>query len=229
MYPAADMVRDREATHDLDEVARWLTERDDLCADAIEAWMVRGTSVSTDSLAHFWADRAWATALTDLVVETVDGHDVPIGREGSMVTGLLRGVSAGRGVAVLRRDGVTEWVARRRWTVPHPVELSDLQTWRVVAQELEVGQSVDQLERAVFWRDATAHPDDATIATFDAADDRREGQSLPIWENGGWVTAEIDRESARTQLRFRDADGRDLAFAAVGSIAWSEAVRAVTV
>lgn len=228
MRPATGLVRDRETAHELEEIARWLADRDEVGHAQIETWMVQRQSLSTDGLAQLWPDRAWADALSGLLIETVDGQDQAIGSEQEVVRGFLAGVSAGRGVAVLGIDGTTRWVARRRWTIVHPVLLSEADAWRAAGAELGIRQSVAQLERATAVRDAAQHPDNDTSALLAGSPmagtpQRRE---LALWESGAWFTADLWIGSDATVLTFADADGRAMHLAAVGPIAWSEAVRA---
>ena len=228
MRPATGLARDRETVHELEEIARWLADRDEVGHAQIESWMIRRESLSTDALAQLWADRAWADALTGLLVETVDGQDEPVGSEQEVVRGFLTGVSAGRGVAVLGIDGSTRWVARRRWTVVHPVLLSELDAWAAAAAEYGVRQAVPQLDRAWTVRDPMVHRDSATAAVLPGVPvtGLPAHRELPLWESGTWITATLERNAEAAVLSFTDADERPLRLAAVGPICWSEAVRA---
>jgi hypothetical protein len=228
MRPATGVVRDRETAQELDDVARWLADRDAAGRREIEAWMVRQESLTTDVLAQLWSDRAWAESLRGVVVETVDGHDAPAGSEDAVVRGFLEGVSVGRGVAVLQLDGTTRWVTRRRWTVPHPVLISELDAWRVAAREAGVLQAVPQLERTWAVRDPRVHGDTDTVAVLRdvPAADPSTDLRLPLWESGALVCAHLHGSGDHATLTFTDADDRTLRLAAVGPIAWSEAVRA---
>lgn len=227
MRPATGLVRDRETAHELEEIARWLADRDAVGHAQIQTWMIRRESLSTDALAQLWADRAWADALSGLLIETVDGHDEPAGSEHEVLRGFLTGVSAGRGVAVLGIDGTTRWVARRRWTIVHPVLLSEADAWRAAASEFAIHQSVAQLDRAWAVRDPAVHRDSDTAAVLTGLptglSTRRQ---LPLWEFGSWITADLSIDAGSAVLSFADADGRPVHLAAVGPIAWSEAVRA---
>ncbi len=228
MRPATGLVRDRETVQDLEDIERWLADRDAIGHDQIDTWMVRRESLSTGRLAQLWADRAWADALSGLLIETTDGHDAAAGSEHELVRGFLVGVSAGRGVAVLGIDGTTRWVARRRWTIVHPALLTEREAWRAAAAELGIRQSVAQLDRAVAVRDPAVHPDGDTSALLcgipSAGTPLR--RQLPLWEDGAWLTADLWIGSQQAVLTFADADGRAMHLAAVGPIAWSEAVRA---
>lgn len=226
--PGTGLVRDRETAHELEEIARWLTDRDEIGHAQIETWMIRRESLSTDRLAQLWTDRAWADALSGLLIETVDGHDAPVGSEQEVVRGFLSGVSAGRGVAVLGIDGSTRWIARRRWTIVHPVLLSEPDAWRAAAQEFGVRPAVAQLHRAWTLRDPSVHRDGdmtAVLAGNPAATTPVQHE-LALWESGAWITAKLAIDAQATVVSFIDADGRALRFAAVGPIAWSEAIRA---
>lgn len=226
--PGTGLVRDRETAHELEEIARWLTDRDEIGHAQIESWMIRRESLSTDRLAQLWTDRAWADALSGLLIETVDGHDAPVGSEQEVVRGFLSGVSAGRGVAVLGIDGSTRWIARRRWTILHPVLLSEPDAWRGAAQEFGVRPAVAQLHRAWTVRDPSVHRDGATTAVLSGnpAAETPIHLVLPLWESGAWITADLAIDTESAVLSFVDADGRPMHLAAVGPIAWSEAVRA---
>lgn len=228
MRPATGLVRDRESAHELEEIARWLTDRDEIGHAQIQMWMIRRASLSTDELAQLWADRAWADALSDLIVETVDGHDARPGSEQEVVRGFLSGVSAGRGIGVLGLDGSTRWIPRRRWTIVHPVQLSEPDAWRAAAAEFAVRQSVAQLDRAWTVRDPALHRDSDTTAVLVgiASAGAPMHRKLPLWESGAWITADLRIEAESAELSFIDANGRPMLLAAVGPIAWSEAVRA---
>lgn len=228
MRPATGLAQDRETVHELEEISRWLADRDEVGHAQIETWMIRRESLSTDALAQLWADRAWADALSGLLIETVDGHDEPAGSEQEVVRGFLAGVSAGRGVAVLGIDGSTRWIARRRWTVVHPVLLSELDAWAAAAAEYAVRQSVPQLDRAWTVRDPMVHRDSATEAALSGVPvtGLPAHRELPLWESGTWITAALDVDADDAVLSFTDADERPMHFAAVGPIAWSESVRA---
>lgn len=228
MALATGLVRDREAVHELDDVARWLSDRDGLARAQVEMWMIRRESLSTDVLAQLWADRSWSEALSGVLLETIDGQDAPAGSEQELVRGFLMGVSAGRGVAVLGIDGTTRWLARRRWTVVHPVLLAQAQAWSDAAREFGIRQAVSQLGRAWTVRDAAIHRDTDTAAVVHgvALTAAPVQEQLPLWESGAWLTAELRIEAGTAVLSFLDADGRPLRLAGVGPIAWSEAVRA---
>jgi hypothetical protein len=228
MRPATGLVRDRESTHEVEEIARWLAHRDEVGHAQIEAWMIRRESLATDELAQLWADRAWADALSGLLIETIDGHDAAAGSEHEVVRGFLSGVSAGRGVAVLGIDGTTRWIPRRRWTIVHPVLLSEPDAWRAAAQEFGVRPGVPQLHRAWTVRDPSLHRDSETTAMLGGNPDATTPvhRELPLWESGAWITAKLTIAAESTVLSFVDTGGRALRLAAVGPIAWSEAVRA---
>ncbi len=228
MRNASALVRDRDSAHDLDEVARWLADRDDVCRDEATSWMIRGTSLSTDTLANLWSDRMWSHSLTDLVIETADGDlsDDPA----ELARGFLRGVSAGRGVGILGLDGPTQWVTRRRWVIAHPATLPDLGGWINAARELGISQDVHQLDRTVFHRDASRFPDSHIAAHLWLPGTSRTERSEQFWDGGRWVLAHIGKSRADGYLsvEFRDSDDRPLRLAAVGPIVWSEALRLAT-
>jgi hypothetical protein len=248
MRTASALMRDRDSAHDLDEVARWLADRDDVCRDEATTWMVRATSLPTDTLASLWTDRMWSRSLTDLVVQTADGSVVQTAdgsdvqtaddadEDDTLVRGFLRGVAPGRGVGVLGLDGQTRWVTHRRWMVPHPALLPDLPAWQSAARQHGIRQDVHQLDRTVFHRDPVRFPDEHTAAHLwlPAMSGERTAQ---LWDGGRWVLARItpadsgavNGESSRSiTVTFADSDGRLLRLAAVGPIVWSEALRLAT-
>lgn len=231
----------RGESPDIDDVSRWLVDRDAICADEIVEWMVQGTSLSISELASRWTDRDWAWALSDLIVEAVDENS---DSGEPLVRGFLRGVSAGRGVGIFGLDGTTQWVHFPRWAITHPAHLIPRQAWRVLALEAGIEQHIDQLQRAVFVRDRSVHADGDTVAVVApsdardaagdaagaAADDAAGGAAdatriEPFWQDGSWLEAHIADTPAGRRLSFHDEDGRAVQLAAVGDVVWSEAVR----
>jgi hypothetical protein len=243
MRTASALMRDRDSAHDLDEVARWLADRDDVCRDEATTWMVRATSLATDTLASLWTDRMWSRSLTDLVLETADGSD-PDGsnpddahEDDALVRGFLRGVAPGRGVGVLGLDGQTRWITHRRWTIPHPALLADLAAWQSAARQHGISQDVHQLDRTVFHRDPARFPDEHTAAHLWLPATSGTERTAQFWDGGRWVLARITpgepgtangASSRSITVTFEDSDGRLLRLAAVGPIVWSEALRLAT-
>ena len=119
------------------------------CRDDVERLMVSSLPVPVGMLAHVWADEAWRTALTDLVVAALDDRD----RWDPAEVGFLRD-AGDDGLGVVGLDGETLRLVADRIAIPHPVLLAELDELREFAADLEVRQSVDQLFRETWIRPA---------------------------------------------------------------------------
>ncbi|MDO5501384.1 MAG: DUF4132 domain-containing protein, partial [Propionibacteriaceae bacterium] len=201
-----------------------------------DQWMLDGLPVPVAQLIALWPDRYWAEALTDLVVEIGDTR------------GLLRDIKDHR-LGLVTLDGETEWVTAETARIPHPVLLAeDLSDYRELAAELGVRQSIDQLMRQTWRREADRSPEATSVTDFEGgsyavlqhAYGRAAAGGYPvrggyavcrIWENGRqlearqWVGAEyFDIETRLGELLWIDGS-RVLPLGEVPPVAWSEGIR----
>ena len=214
------------------------------CRDDVERLMVRSLPVPVGMLALVWADEAWRTALTDLVVAALDDRD----RWDPAEVGFLRD-AGDDGLGVVGLDGETLRLVADRIAIPHPVLLAELDELREFAADLEVRQSVDQLFRETWIRPAGL---DATLTGVrDYAGGRYEqlrhllarATSLGYPVRGGyavcrvfeggravdalsWLGAEdLSYEAETGELAFTDGGGTARRLGEVGPVAWSEGMR----
>lgn len=233
-------VRESEAAERLRALRDWLARHEADCRAAVETWMLGSMPVPAPLVAAVWPDPAWRAQLEDAVVAT--------GGAGA-ATGFLRGADERGRLGIVNLDGETEWPACDTLTIPHPVNLPDLDDFREFALELGVEQRIAQL-----LRDVHRKPDDP-----DAARDRARSyagghfaelrhalgraSSLGFRVRGGYATCRAfdggtgvearywlgaDDPSAEAwtgELVWVDEDEHQLDLAAVGPVAWSEGIR----
>jgi hypothetical protein len=225
----------------LRQLLEWLGRHEQECRSAVETWMVRSLPVPLAVLAQVWADEAWRTALTDLVV-------VPHGARGAE-PGLLRDADPARGAGLVTLDGDTVWVRVDSLSVPHPVLLADLDELRGFVSDLGVEQAVPQLFRGVHVRGADVDPLGTALQEFSGgrfaqlrhAVSRATGQGYTV--RGGYATVRVfedarfvearlwigsdapDVETETGELAWADERGSAVPLGEVGPVAWSEGVR----
>ena len=138
MPPAA---RKTSAWEDLDAALSFLHTHDAEAGAEVERWLLRSLPVPRAVLAEVWADEAWRSWLTDLVVASDDGK----------VAGFLRAADP-CGLGVVDLDGESVTITAERVLLPHPALLADLDDLREFAVELGIKQRFDQLFREVHRR-----------------------------------------------------------------------------
>ena len=142
--------------------ASWLCRKDRAASRSshaeagaeVERWLLRSLPVPRAVLAEVWADEAWRSWLTDLVVASDDGK----------VAGFLRAADP-CGLGVVDLDGESVTITAERVLLPHPALLADLDDLREFAVELGIKQRFDQLFREVHRRPDDISPDVVELAT----------------------------------------------------------------
>ena len=185
--PAA--LKEDPAVVGLRQLIEWLRRHEQECQATVESWMVRSLPVPLTVLAQVWADEAWRSALTDLVVEPQGGR----GAE----PGLLRDVDPNKGAGLVTLDGDSIWVKARTLSVPHPVLLPDLEDLRGFVSDLGVEQIVPQLFRSVHTRGAEVNGTATSVddwsggrfAQLRHATSRVTGQGYTV--RGGYATVKV--------------------------------------
>ncbi|MFF0122353.1 DUF4132 domain-containing protein [Micromonospora arida] len=229
---------------ELEQLAEWLEQHERDCRADAERWMIRSLPIPAIALTEVWADEAWRTALTDLVVAGLNEDD----SWDPDAVGFLRDVDD-NGVGVVNRDGESVRLSADRMLIPHPVLLADLDDLRALAADLIVTQPVDQLFRETWQRPTSLDPaamsvDDFAGGRFDELRDllaRAASLGYPvqggfafcrIFEGGenveacSWVGSDRPENEAETgRLVFSDGTGTNRPLTAVGPVAWSEGMR----
>jgi len=237
-------VRDHSVTVGLRQLSEWLGRHETQCRIEVERWMVRSLPVPTTLLAELWPDEVWRTALTDLVVASLDDADQWDPEE----VGLLRDAGP-TGIGVVNLDGESVRLTPERVLIPHPVLLADLDDLREFAADLDVRQSVGQLFRETWSRPASLGPERTSVDDYAGGKydqlrhllGRATSLGYPVrggyavcrvFEGGrqiearSWVGADDPSyETATGTLVFTSSEGRTLPLAEVGPVAWSEGIR----
>jgi hypothetical protein len=237
-------IREDPVVVGLRQVTEWLARHEAQCRAEVERWMVRSLAVPAAVLRSVWADVAWRTALTDLVV-AVPG---PGGRFDPDDAGFLRDVDE-RGIGMVNLDGETLRLPATELLIPHPVLLPDLADLREFAADLGLTQAADQLFRATWTRPPGLEPHGTSLDEYSGGQyaelrhllARATGLGYPVrggyavcrvFEGGRTVEARSwvgsDDPSWETEtgaLMFTDRAGTPLWLAEVGPVAWSEGVR----
>ncbi|MFE5488891.1 DUF4132 domain-containing protein [Streptomyces virginiae] len=234
-------LKDHPEVDRLRRLAEWLDRHAAACVAQVDGWMVSSLPVPTELLARVWPDVAWQNALRDLAVVGDDPDEV----------GFLRDATASGELKVVNLDGETVRLSPRTVTLPHPVLLPDLDDVREFAAELGIVQQVEQIHRAT-WRkpdevSATAtevrdYAGGVFPTRFSLA---ARATALGYRVSGGYATCKVrdagagsateaavwigepyyDDETTTGALSWHDEDGRAVALAKVGPVAWSEGMR----
>ncbi|MFE5622320.1 DUF4132 domain-containing protein [Streptomyces virginiae] len=234
-------LKDHPEVDRLRRLAEWLDRHAAACVAQVDGWMVSSLPVPTELLARVWPDEAWQNALRDLAVVGDDPDEV----------GFLRDATASGELKVVNLDGETVRLSPRTVTLPHPVLLPDLDDVREFAAELGIVQQVEQIHRAT-WRkpdevSATAtevrdYAGGVFPTRFSLA---ARATALGYRVSGGYATCKVrdagagsateaavwigepyyDDETTTGALSWHDEDGRAVALAKVGPVAWSEGMR----
>ena len=166
-------VRKSEAYEELDGTLAFLAQHERAAGDTVERWLLRSLPIPAAVLTEVWADVAWRSWLTDLVIATPDG----------VVSGFLRDVSD-EGQHIVDLDGETVTLTADAIVIPHPAVLADLDDLRDFAVELGITQRLDQLFREVFVQPDSPRPLSVT--------------SLHDWEDGAFPELRFALSRARS-------------------------------
>ncbi len=229
--------RESEAADQLEGLRDWLVEHARECAATVEQWMLRSLAVPRAVLEAVWADPAWRTPLENAVIVAGDR------------AGLFRGVDPKKGIGVVDLDGETAWLADERISIPHPILIAELESWRELVTQLSLSQGVSQLHRETHGKPAAI----AEAATgIDSFEDGKFAMLMhaigkartlgfkvrggfatcKVWDGGGvsearyWIGADSpDSEAYTGQLVWVDGRERLLPLGSVGPVAFSEGMR----
>lgn len=138
-------VKKTEEFEQLEQTLTFLKDHDAEAGRTVERWLQRGLPVPRAVIGEVWADEAWRSWLTDLVVATDDG-----------VAGFLRDADAD-GLGVVDLDGESMRITAEQVIFPHPALIDDLDDMRELAAELGITQRLDQLFREVHRHPVPAH------------------------------------------------------------------------
>ncbi|MDO4716391.1 MAG: DUF4132 domain-containing protein [Propionibacteriaceae bacterium] len=234
--PAA--VKKTEVYDDLDALLSFLHSHDAAAGAEVEHWLLRSLPVPRAVLAEVWADEAWRSWLTDLVVATEDGQ----------LAGFLRAADA-TGLGIVDLDGESVTIDAERVMIPHPALIAELDDLREFAVELGITQRFNQLFREVHPRPVPAPAPEviqlnqwanaefeqlrfvagrATSAGFKVSGGYA---TATIYEDGRqvvaryWIGAGAPEESGLSADLHWISDDQTLPVAEVGPVAYSEGVR----
>ncbi|WP_435177174.1 DUF4132 domain-containing protein [Actinacidiphila sp. bgisy145] len=232
----------------LQQLVEWLERHERECLAQADSWLVRSLPVPAALVARVWPDASWQAALRDLVVAPVAADGTPdLAR-----AGFLRDADPERGLGVVDLDGDSVRLAAPAVLIPHPVLLTDpadLDELRDFAVELEVRQSIGQLFREVWRRDAETDGAATTVDTYAGGwfEQLRHATAratqLGYRVRGGhavcqvvtdgrpveaalWLGADYPEAEAVTgELEWRGSGGGRLRLSEVDAVAWSEGHR----
>src|SRR5262245_59234359 len=139
-------LKDSELAEQLKALCEWLTDHRTECLRRVEMWMLRSLPVPCDVVRAVWPDPDWSDMLKNLVVMPADAQ----GKTDATQTGLLRDIDAKKGIAVVDRDGETQWIATAQLLIPHPILIDGLDDLREIAADLQFSQALEQLFRPTF-------------------------------------------------------------------------------
>lgn len=211
-----DQLRDFLARHDADAGAQ------------VQRWLLDGLPVPTLLIGELWADSAWRSWLTDLVVATREpGEPLELG-------GFLREVTPQPGgdralLGVVDLDGESATVDATHILIPHPVLFGDdLGELREFAVDLGITSRFDQLQRQVFGIPADAGKDtvgkavnsfsDAEFEQIRFAAARAKSHGFAV--QGGYAVCRIIEGSKRYQARIWIGEGAPDEPTSLGELIW---------
>ncbi len=233
--PAA--AKKTEVWENLDALLHFLRTHDAEAGAEVERWLLRGLPVPRAVLTQVWADEAWRSWLTDLVISTKERS----------IAGFLRAATPD-GLGVVDLDGESVIITDETVWFPHPALLTDLDELREFATELGITQRFDQLFREVHQRpeqlkQGTTGLHDWSGGKFDqlrfaaaranSAGFRVSGGYVvcPCYEDGRlvtaryWIGAGHPEEETVTDVLCWVCDNKVIPVAEVGPLAYSEGVR----
>ncbi len=222
---------------DLDATLSFLHTHDAEAGAEVERWLLRSLPVPRTVLAEVWADEAWRSWLTDLVIAADDGK----------VAGFLRAADA-NGLGIVDLDGESVTITAERVLLPHPALLADLDDLREFAVELGIKQRFDQLFREVHRRPDDISPDVVELAQYAGGEFEQlrfaagRASSAGFKVSGGYATCLCFEDGEPVTARYwigADSpefetvtgdlhwvrDDRIVPVAEVGPLAYSEGVR----
>lgn len=235
-------VKASAAARGLLEAVEWMERHEAECKAQVEQWLLRSLPVPTRVLVEVWDDPAWRAALSDLLAAPVGEDDqVDLAK-----IGLLRGVSAERGLGLVTLDGDTRWTKAASVLLPHPVLVGALDEWRELLNEINGRQGVDQLFREVFRPEAGLAPTGSYLSTWSGGEfpmlmhamgeARKRGyrvaggnSCIRLLEAGRMLEARFELgegdpmwETTTGSVYWVDEREQILEFQQVGPVAWSE-------
>ncbi|GAB05079.1 DUF4132 domain-containing protein [Gordonia amarae] len=214
-----DQLRDFLARHDADAGAQ------------VQRWLLDGLPVPTVLLGELWADSAWRSWLTDLVIATQEpGGPLELG-------GFLREVTPQPGgnrsdgkrdrslLAVVDLDGESTTIDATHILIPHPVLFGDdLDELREFAVDLGITSRFDQLQRQVF--SAPGSPEGRAINDFSDAEFEQirfaagRAKSHGFSVQGGYAVCRIIEGGKRYQARIWIGEGAPDEPTSLGELIW---------
>ncbi|MBL8614863.1 MAG: DUF4132 domain-containing protein [Deltaproteobacteria bacterium] len=235
-------VKASAAARGLLEAVEWMERHEAECKAQVEQWLLRSLPVPTRVLVEVWDDPAWRSALSDLLAAPVaEDEQVDLTK-----IGLLRGVSAERGLGLVTLDGDTRWTKAASVLLPHPVLVGELDEWRELLNEINGRQGVDQLFREVFRPEAGLAPTGSYLSTWSGGEfpmlmhamgeARKRGyrvaggnSCIRLLEAGRMLEARFELgegdpmwETTTGSVYWVDEREQILEFQQVGPVAWSE-------
>ena len=205
-----DQLRDFLARHDADAGAQ------------VQRWLLDGLPVPTVLLGELWADSAWRSWLTDLVIATQEpGEPLELG-------GFLRDVAPQHKrttLAVVDLDGESATIDATHVLIPHPVLFgADLDELREFAVDLGITSRFDQLQRQVFG--SPDSPEGRAINDFSDAEFEQirfvasRAKSHGFSVQGGYAVCRIIEGGKRYQARIWIGEGAPDEPTSLGELIW---------
>ncbi len=213
----------------------FLVEHDREAGRTVERWMLRSLPVPRVLLAEVWADEAWRSWLTNLVVT------------GGGVTGVLRDIPDAESLQLMDVHRALVRCDADQVCLPHPALLPELDQLQVLASARGYRQRLDQLRRTVHRLD----PEQAgwrSLLQWSGARFSKlsRGQQLAaslgyrirggyaecvVYEGGArvvaryWIGVEHSDDETFTADLCWERNGRVVPVGRVGPVAYSEGVR----
>ncbi|NLG54551.1 MAG: DUF4132 domain-containing protein [Rhodococcus sp.] len=214
-------VKKADAYLELDQLRDFLARHDIEAGAQVQRWLLDGLPVPAALIGELWADTAWRSWLTDLVIATEDDGALQL-------HGFLREVTktdAGVQLGVVDLDGESDTVDAAQVRIPHPVLFGDdLDELREFAVDLGLTQGFDQLQRQVFARPenlAGKGVDTFTDAEFDEirfVAGRAKTHGFAV--QGGYAVCRIIENGLRYQARIWIGEGAPEAMTMLGELIW---------
>ena len=228
----------------LDQLRDFLARHDAEAGAQVQRWLLDGLPVPTVLLGELWADSAWCSWLTDLVIATQEpGEPLKLGgflREVTPQPGGNRGERSDgkcdRGersdgkcdralLAVVDLDGESTTIDATHILIPHPVLFGDdLDELREFAVDLGITSRFDQLQRQVF--SMRGSPEGRGINDFSDAEFEQirfaagRAKSHGFSVQGGYAVCRIIEGGKRYQARIWIGEGAPDEPTSLGELIW---------
>lgn len=216
----------------LDQLRDFLARHDAEAGAQVQRWLLDGLPVPTLLIGELWADSAWRSWLTDLVIATQEPGE-PL-----MLGGFLREVTLqpDRGertdgrcdralLGVVDLDGESATVDATHILIPHPVLFGDdLDELREFAVDLGITSRFDQLQRQVFGMPGS--PEGRAINDFSDAEFEQirfaaaRAKSHGFSVQGGYAVCRIIEGGKRYQARIWIGEGAPDEPTSLGELIW---------